>query len=98
MPNKMRPLSIVLVILAVLALLSSIKPHEASRVLHEEEKMWMKKENLHLQSLPKGPVCPPPEPDHKDLPGPPCSIKPSTISQKGYASHAMPPPPPPPLV
>ncbi|KAL7198648.1 hypothetical protein ACSBR2_021033 [Camellia fascicularis] len=95
MPNKMRPLSIVLVILAVLALLSSIKPHEASRVLHEEEKMWMKKENLHLQSLPKGgPVCPPAS-NPTNLPKPPpCSIKPNTISQKGYASHAMPPPPP----
>ncbi|KAL7198652.1 hypothetical protein ACSBR2_021037 [Camellia fascicularis] len=95
MPNKMRPLSIVLVILAVLALLSSIKPHEASRVLHEEEKMWRKKENLHLQSLPKGgPGCPPAS-NPTIIPGPPCSIKPSTISQKGYASHAMPPPPPP---
>ncbi|KAL7198657.1 hypothetical protein ACSBR2_021041 [Camellia fascicularis] len=94
MPNKMRPLSIVLVILAVLALLSSFKPHEASKVLHEEEKMWMKKENLHLQSLPKVPVCPPRR-NPPIIPGPPCSIKPSTISQKGYASHAMPPPPPP---
>ncbi|KAL7198651.1 hypothetical protein ACSBR2_021036 [Camellia fascicularis] len=93
MPNKMRPLSIVLVILAVLALLSSIKPHEASRVLHEE-KMWMKKENLHLQSLRTGPVSPPGK-NPPIIPGPPpSSTKASTISQRGYASHAMPPPPP----
>ncbi|KAL7198627.1 hypothetical protein ACSBR2_021012 [Camellia fascicularis] len=93
MPNKMRPLSIVLVILAVLALLSSIKPHEA-RVLHEEEKMWMKKENLHLQSLPKRPVRPPGT-NPPIIPGhPPSRTKASTISQRGYASHAMPPPPP----
>ncbi|KAL7198619.1 hypothetical protein ACSBR2_021004 [Camellia fascicularis] len=94
MPNKMRPLSIVLVILAVLALLSSIKPHEASRVLHEEEKMWMEKENLHLQSLPKGTVSPPGT-NPPIIPGhPPSRTKASTISQRGYASHAMPPPPP----
>ncbi|KAL7226489.1 hypothetical protein ACSBR1_021569 [Camellia fascicularis] len=93
MPNKMRPLSIVLVILAVLALLSSIKPHEASRFLHEEEKMWMKKENLHLQSLPEGLVRPPGK-NPPIIPGqPPSSTTASTTSQRGYASHAMPPPP-----
>ena len=83
---KMTRPSIVLVLFAF-ALLLSTKPHEASRILHEEEE-WMKKENLLLQSLQQGQVRP-------SRPNPPSYIpasrsKASTISQKGFAGHAMP--------
>ncbi|KAL7198622.1 hypothetical protein ACSBR2_021014 [Camellia fascicularis] len=91
----MRPLSIILVILAVLALLLSIKPHEANRVLHEEEKVSTNKENRQLQSLPPHKNFNPPGRNPSQIPGPPppLSNKASTISQKGYAGHVMPHPP-----
>ena len=83
----MTRLSIVLVFFAF-ALLLSTKPHEASRILHEVEEEWMKKENILLQSLHQGPVRP-------SKPNPPSYIpasrsKASTISQKGFAGHAIP--------
>ena len=83
----MRSLSIVVVFFA-LALLLSTKPSEASRILHEEKEEWMKKENLLFQSLQKGPIPPsgPNPPTHI----PSRSNKVSTISQKGFAGHAMP--------
>ncbi|GFZ13562.1 hypothetical protein Acr_23g0019470 [Actinidia rufa] len=88
----MRPLSIVVAFFA-LALLLSTKPHEATRIFHEEE--WMKKHsNLLWQSLQQGSV-----PSSGGNPGSyiPASsrTKASTISQKGFAGHAMPPPLPP---
>ncbi|GMP99534.1 hypothetical protein CsSME_00046969 [Camellia sinensis var. sinensis] len=79
-----RPLNIVLLaILALVFLLSMIKPHEASRVLNEKE------ENLLLPSL-RVPIPPwgPNPPTYIPTP----SIKASTINQKSFASHVMPPP------
>ncbi|GFY98858.1 hypothetical protein Acr_13g0002590 [Actinidia rufa] len=86
----MRPLSLVVVFFA-LALLLSTKPHEASRILREGKEDWMKQENLLLQSLERGPVPPtgPNPPTHI----PASSNKFNTISQKGFAGHAMPSPP-----
>ncbi|GFZ13561.1 hypothetical protein Acr_23g0019460 [Actinidia rufa] len=86
----MRSLSIVVVFFA-LALLLSTKPSEASRILHEEKKEWMKKENLLFQSLQKGPV--PPTGRNPPTYIPSRSNRASTISQKGFAVHAMPLPP-----
>ena len=86
----MRPLSLVVVFFA-LALLLSTKPHEASRILREGKEEWMKQKKLLLQSLQQGPVTPtrPNPPTHI----PASSNKVNTISQKGFAGHAMPPPP-----
>ncbi|KAF5936700.1 hypothetical protein HYC85_024206 [Camellia sinensis] len=78
----MRPLNVVLLaILALVFLLSMIKPHEASRVLNEKE------ENLLLSSLrvpapPWGPNLP------TYIPTP--SIKASTINQKSFVGHVTP--------
>ncbi|GFY98829.1 hypothetical protein Acr_13g0002620 [Actinidia rufa] len=86
----MRPVTIVLVFLA-LALLLSPKPYEASRILHEETQEWMKKKNLSLQSRAKGPVP-------SSEPNPPkrtskSNNQVSTTSQKSFVVHAMPPQP-----
>ncbi|KAL7198643.1 hypothetical protein ACSBR2_021028 [Camellia fascicularis] len=80
----MRPLNIVLLaILALVFLLSMIKPHEASRVLNEKE------ENLLLPSLRVPvPAWGPNPPTYIPTP----SIKASTISQKSFAGHVMLPP------
>ncbi|GFY98857.1 hypothetical protein Acr_13g0002580 [Actinidia rufa] len=91
----MRPLSLVVVFFA-LALLLSTKPHEASRILREGKEEWMKQENLLLQSLEQGPVPPlgPNPPTHiPPIQIPASSNKVNTISQKGFAGHAMPLPP-----
>lgn len=74
----MKPINKALAILALLFLLSMFKPHEAARVLSEE--------NLSLQSL-RGDV-PPSKPD-----GGTYTPRTSTLGQKGFAGHAMPPPP-----
>ena len=77
----MRPLTIVLAFLA-LALLLSPKPHEATRILHEEKQEW-------IQSRKKGPISSShPNPPH---PTSASSNKVSTTSQKNFAGHAMPP-------
>ncbi|GFY98863.1 hypothetical protein Acr_13g0002640 [Actinidia rufa] len=76
----MRPLTIVLAFLA--ALLLSPKPHEATRILHEE------KQEL-IQSREKGPVLSSkPNPPH---PTSASNNKVSTTSRKSFAGHAMPP-------
>ncbi|KAL6952938.1 hypothetical protein U1Q18_042504 [Sarracenia purpurea var. burkii] len=88
----MSPLNTVFAILALVFLLCT-KPFEARRILDEEEGQqdWvMKKENLLFQSLQRAPVPPSRANPPTNIPGP-RSIA-STISQKGFAGHAMPPP------
>ena len=70
------------------ALLLSTKPHEANRILREGKEEWMKQENLLLQSLQQGPV--PPSSSNPPSFIPASSNTASTISQKGFAGHAMP--------
>ena len=86
----MKPLILVVVFFA-LALLLSTNPHEASRIFREEKEEWIKQENLLLQSLQRGPITPsrPNPPTHI----PASSNKVNTISQKGFAGHAMLSPP-----
>ncbi|KAG5567461.1 hypothetical protein RHGRI_002870 [Rhododendron griersonianum] len=86
----MRTRNVALAILALLFLLTIFKPHEAARILDEEEEELMKRESLLLQSLDHSPV----DPSNPD-PGTfiPAS---STLGQKGFAGRAMPLPPPPP--
>ncbi|KAL7198620.1 hypothetical protein ACSBR2_021005 [Camellia fascicularis] len=86
----MRPLNIVLLAnFGVAFLLSFIKSHEACRVLdEEEEKVWMKKENLLLQSL-RGPV--PSFGPNTPTYIPASSTKVNIITKKNFVGHAMPP-------
>ncbi|GFY98860.1 hypothetical protein Acr_13g0002610 [Actinidia rufa] len=86
----MRPLSMVLVFFALVLLLST-KPQEASRNLREGKEEWMKQEKLSLQSLQRGPVPPWSSDPPTFIPAPTASSNTtSTISQKGFAGHAMP--------
>ena len=92
----MRSLNIVLAITISLVLLLSIEPSGATRVLRTE----MKRQNLVMQSLQKGPVRPP---------GNPCTGTPkgdgntcpknvtigSTINETGFVGHVNAAPPPP---
>ena len=87
----MKPLSIVLVILALLISLSIISNIEACRVLHKEEE-WMKRPNLVLQSLQKAPVRPPGS-GCTGVPGGGGNPCPNTIDQMGFAGHVTVSPP-----
>ena len=95
--NKMRTLNLVICI--AIALLVSIRPHAATRILHEVEEEWMKKQHLILPSLPR--VVNPPAPNScSNVPGNggrPCSSS-ATISERNFAGQglAVAPPPPPP--
>ena len=84
----------VLLLVLALALLLSTKPHEATRVLHEEEEeRMMKKESSFLlfQSLQTHtPITP-------SGPNPSTNIPSPVPFSKNFAGHAMPPPPPSPV-
>lgn len=90
----MRSLYIVLAITLVL-LFSSVKPHNASRILQDEqqeEEEWTS--NLLFQSLQRGPVRPPSPNGCTYIPrqgGAPCTST-NTINQMNFVGHAMPPP------
>ncbi|KAE9463878.1 hypothetical protein C3L33_04212, partial [Rhododendron williamsianum] len=74
----MRTRNVALAILALLFLLTIFKPHEAARILHEQEEELMKCESLLLQSLAHTPV----DPSH---PSPDTNIPASTLGQKAFA-------------
>ncbi|KAK4441606.1 hypothetical protein Salat_0495500 [Sesamum alatum] len=82
------------IILAIVFLLS-VKPHEATRILDEEEQLWMKKDqNLLLPSLQRRPVRPPAPNGCTWIPGGggrPCT---ASISGRNFAGRKVPPPPP----
>lgn len=82
----MRTRNVALAILALLLLLTVFKPHEAARILDEEEEELMKRE---LQSLQRAPVNPS-GPDSGTYT--PAS---TTLGQKGFAGQAKPLPTPP---
>ncbi|KAF7153013.1 hypothetical protein RHSIM_Rhsim01G0267300 [Rhododendron simsii] len=81
--SKMRTINVALAILALLFLLTIFKPHEAARILHEQEEELMKCESLLLQSLAHTPV----DPSH---PSPDTHIPASTLGQKGFALQGTP--------
>ncbi|KAL2236441.1 UNVERIFIED_CONTAM: hypothetical protein Sindi_0835800 [Sesamum indicum] len=91
------PTVIVVAIVMGLVFLLSIKPHEATRILDEEEELWMKKEqNLLLPSLQRRPVRPPAPNGCTWIPGGggrPCA---ASISGRNFAGRKVAPPPPPP--
>ncbi|KAF7154421.1 hypothetical protein RHSIM_Rhsim01G0267700 [Rhododendron simsii] len=79
----MRTINVALAILALLFLQTIFKPHEAARILHEQEEELMKCESLLLQSLDHTPV----DPSH---PSPGTHIPASTLGQKGFAVQRTP--------
>ncbi|KAH6797919.1 hypothetical protein C2S52_022473 [Perilla frutescens var. hirtella] len=83
----------------MLAVFLTIKPYEATRVLDEEEKQWLKRgQDLLLPSLQWRPVRPPSPSSCSWVGTPggaPCT---ASIGQRNFAGRAVAsPPPPPPL-